>query len=26
VVQALGFPDVHLGISGAFFVALTARC
>jgi len=22
VVQALGFPDVHLGISGAFFVAL----
>jgi uncharacterized protein (TIRG00374 family) len=23
VVQALGFPDVHLGISGAFFVALT---
>jgi glycosyltransferase 2 family protein len=24
VVEALGFPDVHLGISGAFFVALTA--
>ena len=24
VVQALGFPDVHLGISGAFFVALAA--
>jgi uncharacterized protein (TIRG00374 family) len=23
VVDALGFPDVHLGISGAFFVALT---
>ena len=23
VVQALGFPDVHIGISGAFFVALT---
>ncbi len=23
VVEALGFPDVHLGISGAFFVALT---
>jgi len=23
VVQALGFADVHLGISGAFFVALT---
>ena len=23
VVQALGFPDVHMGISGAFFVALT---
>ena len=23
VVQALGFPDVSLGISGAFFVALT---
>ena len=22
VVQALGFPDVQLGISGAFFVAL----
>jgi glycosyltransferase 2 family protein len=22
VVQALGFPEVHLGISGAFFVAL----
>jgi len=22
VVEALGFPDVHLGISGAFFVAL----
>jgi uncharacterized protein (TIRG00374 family) len=24
VVQALGLPDVHLGISGAFFVALVA--
>jgi glycosyltransferase 2 family protein len=24
VVQALGFPDIHLGISGAFFVALSA--
>jgi glycosyltransferase 2 family protein len=24
VVQALGFGDVHLGISGAFFVALSA--
>jgi uncharacterized protein (TIRG00374 family) len=24
VVEAMGFPDVHLGISGAFFVALTA--
>jgi uncharacterized protein (TIRG00374 family) len=24
VVQALGMPDVHLGISGAFFVALSA--
>src|SRR5215213_2415124 len=24
VVQALGLPDVHLGISGAFFVALSA--
>jgi uncharacterized protein (TIRG00374 family) len=24
VVEALGFPDVHIGISGAFFVALTA--
>ena len=24
VVQAFGFPDVHLGISGAFFVALSA--
>jgi uncharacterized protein (TIRG00374 family) len=24
VVQALGLPDVHLGISGAFFIALTA--
>jgi hypothetical protein len=24
VVEALGFPDVHLGISGAFFVALAA--
>jgi len=24
VVQALGLPDVHLGISGAFFVALAA--
>ena len=24
VVQALGFPDVHLGISGAFFIALSA--
>jgi len=24
VVEALGFPDVHLGISGAFFVALSA--
>jgi uncharacterized protein (TIRG00374 family) len=24
VVQALGFDDIHLGISGAFFVALTA--
>jgi len=23
VVEALGFPEVHLGISGAFFVALT---
>jgi len=23
VVEAFGFPDVHLGISGAFFVALT---
>jgi glycosyltransferase 2 family protein len=23
VVEAMGFPDVHLGISGAFFVALT---
>ncbi len=23
VIEALGFPDVHLGISGAFFVALT---
>ncbi|MHB8458685.1 MAG: lysylphosphatidylglycerol synthase transmembrane domain-containing protein [Candidatus Limnocylindrales bacterium] len=23
VVEALGFPNVHLGISGAFFVALT---
>jgi glycosyltransferase 2 family protein len=23
VVESLGFPDVHLGISGAFFVALT---
>jgi len=23
VVEALGFTDVHLGISGAFFVALT---
>src|SRR4029079_2763009 len=22
VVEALGFPDVHLGISGAFFIAL----
>ncbi len=22
VVEALGFPDIHLGISGAFFVAL----
>jgi uncharacterized protein (TIRG00374 family) len=24
VVQALGLPEVHLGISGAFFVALSA--
>jgi uncharacterized protein (TIRG00374 family) len=24
VVEALGLPDVHLGISGAFFVALSA--
>ncbi|MFL5775447.1 MAG: YbhN family protein [Chloroflexota bacterium] len=24
VVEAMGFSDVHLGISGAFFVALTA--
>ena len=24
VVEAIGFADVHLGISGAFFVALTA--
>lgn len=24
VVQALGLPDVHLGISGAFFIALSA--
>ena len=24
VVEAMGFEDVHLGISGAFFVALTA--
>jgi uncharacterized protein (TIRG00374 family) len=24
VVEAMGFADVHLGISGAFFVALTA--
>ena len=24
VVAALGFPDVHLGISGAFFIALSA--
>lgn len=24
VVQALGMPDVHLGISGAFFIALSA--
>jgi glycosyltransferase 2 family protein len=24
VVQALGMPDVHLGLSGAFFVALAA--
>jgi len=24
VVEALGFPEVHLGISGAFFVALSA--
>ena len=24
VVEAMGFDDVHLGISGAFFVALTA--
>jgi uncharacterized membrane protein YbhN (UPF0104 family) len=24
VVQALGLPSVHLGISGAFFVALAA--
>ena len=24
VVEAFGFPDVHLGISGAFFVALCA--
>ncbi|TAK02063.1 MAG: flippase-like domain-containing protein [Chloroflexota bacterium] len=24
VVQAFGFPDVHLGISGAFFIALSA--
>ena len=24
VVEALGFSDIHLGISGAFFVALTA--
>jgi uncharacterized protein (TIRG00374 family) len=24
VVQALGLPDVHLGISGAFFIALAA--
>jgi uncharacterized protein (TIRG00374 family) len=24
VVEAMGFPDVHLGISGAFFVALTS--
>ena len=23
VVEAMGFPDIHLGISGAFFVALT---
>ena len=23
VIEALGFPDVHLGVSGAFFVALT---
>jgi uncharacterized protein (TIRG00374 family) len=23
VVEALGFPEIHLGISGAFFVALT---
>lgn len=23
VVEAFGFPDIHLGISGAFFVALT---
>jgi uncharacterized protein (TIRG00374 family) len=23
VVESLGFPDIHLGISGAFFVALT---
>ena len=24
VVEAMGFSDVHIGISGAFFVALTA--
>jgi len=24
VVEAMGFPDVHIGISGAFFVALTS--
>jgi len=24
VVEAMGFPDVHIGISGAFFVALIA--
>jgi hypothetical protein len=24
VVAALGFPDVHLGLSGAFFIALSA--
>jgi uncharacterized protein (TIRG00374 family) len=24
VVQALGLPDVHIGISGAFFIALSA--